>query len=890
VYDLFFSYARQDTERVVAILGALRDEGLQVWFDQTDVADFASVTRSIREGLGQSKALIAYYSLTYPQRHACQWELTAAFVAAQQDGDVRRRVLVINPEASAEHVYPVELRDARFAAAPTPTDFPALRLLARKVAEHLQALAGPLADIRPLDKPRWFPKEGTRYRHFVGRTTELWRVHSSLHARDAPIIGKAGPDSTQIIGLGGVGKSLLAEEYALRFGAAYPGGVFWLRAHGNDETGTTMSPTERETVREDQLREFAHNLGLPIEGRVPSEIEGDLAAEIERRGLACLWVVDDVPSGLDPESLRRWFAPHPLARMLLTTRSHEYANLAEPLQLGVLSASEGFELLVSRRAPDTPQEEDAARGIVQDLGGHALALDVAAAALKRSTGSLNFQEFRAKLAEPAEDVLEFAADLASHLPNGHQKDIAGTLIHSLRLLGDEGWDLLRLASVLAVAPISPTFVGIVFTLADELEPDAAQRRALIAARDAEDLSLADMLEGGLRAVHALVSRAVRFRDASPQRARALRAAAVKIIVIVLSATSRDPSLHQGVELEVVHARELTKSGDDDADQRLLGHLAEYEHAKGDYRAAVQQLRQHVDYHRQAKGPDDRDTLSWSSALVATLQQAGDVTGAHVLAEEVAEDTAHALGPEDPTTLEAMNNRAIALAARGNLVGSLQLHEEVLSTRRRVLGPEHRDTLTSMSNVAEVLRRLGDLPRSRKLNEEALDALRRTYGRDHPETLTTLNNLGLVLRAQGELDAARTLQEESVAVHRRTLGPEHPATLNTLVNLASVLGHQGKVKEARKLEEEALAVSRRVLTREHPQTSVAAWNLLQTLRRLRDREASRAVLENDLLWLLERDPATLDEQQQQIRQWLTQMDIDKVTSRRLPWWKRLFVHS
>jgi hypothetical protein len=28
----------------------------------------------------------------------------------------------------------------------------------------------------------------------------------------------------------GVGNSLLVEQYALRFAAAYPGGVFWLRA------------------------------------------------------------------------------------------------------------------------------------------------------------------------------------------------------------------------------------------------------------------------------------------------------------------------------------------------------------------------------------------------------------------------------------------------------------------------------------------------------------------------------------------------------------------------------------------------------------------------------------------------------------------------------------
>jgi TIR domain len=75
VYDVFVSYARRDSERVVPIVGALRGEGVRVWFDETDVPDFASITRSIREGLAHSKALVAYYSTTYPRRHACQWEL-----------------------------------------------------------------------------------------------------------------------------------------------------------------------------------------------------------------------------------------------------------------------------------------------------------------------------------------------------------------------------------------------------------------------------------------------------------------------------------------------------------------------------------------------------------------------------------------------------------------------------------------------------------------------------------------------------------------------------------------------------------------------------------------------------------------------------------------------
>ena len=73
---------------------------------------------------------------------------------------------------------------------------------------------------------------------FVGRLKEMWEVHSLLHAGDvAQITGAAAATGGigQVQGLGGVGKSLLAEEYALHFGAAYPGGVFWVRAYGNDD-------------------------------------------------------------------------------------------------------------------------------------------------------------------------------------------------------------------------------------------------------------------------------------------------------------------------------------------------------------------------------------------------------------------------------------------------------------------------------------------------------------------------------------------------------------------------------------------------------------------------------------------------------------------------------
>ncbi len=76
------TWAEGDIDRARELAGALRAVGLRVWFDETEVADFASITRAVEDGLARSKALLAWYSKAYPTRRACQWELTAAFLAA----------------------------------------------------------------------------------------------------------------------------------------------------------------------------------------------------------------------------------------------------------------------------------------------------------------------------------------------------------------------------------------------------------------------------------------------------------------------------------------------------------------------------------------------------------------------------------------------------------------------------------------------------------------------------------------------------------------------------------------------------------------------------------------------------------------------------------------
>jgi len=338
-YDIFFSYPHKDLKEVNRILEAFRAKGLNVWIDQSEIQDYASITRSIIEGVAHSKVLLAYNSLNYAHSRACQWELTAAFLAAQREGDPRQRVLIINPKENAEHIHPVELRDELFQKA--PADQQGIDSLAASVATHVSAIEGTIGEIRPLIQPRWFGKKGTGSNRFVGRLPDMWHIHSSLHSAEVPIITGATSTTVQIHGMGGLGKSLLAEEYALRYAAAFPGGVYWLRAFGNDDVKAAMGPDEREAERIRQIRDIAAAYGIPVKDRSPEEIEAHLARKLGNNE-PFLWVVDDMPSGMDVETLDRWLAPHPLGKTLITTRTKEYNSLGRLIPLDVLTPDEAW--------------------------------------------------------------------------------------------------------------------------------------------------------------------------------------------------------------------------------------------------------------------------------------------------------------------------------------------------------------------------------------------------------------------------------------------------------------------------------------------------------------------------------------------------------------------
>jgi hypothetical protein len=374
-WDVFFSYRRHDLDRAQPLLDALAKAGVRVWRDQSDIPDHESITSEIRQGIANSKGLLAFYSLTYPTSNPCQQGITTAWLAAQEiERDANRRVWIVNPEKTFEHL-PELLRDQQLAVIRDDSTF---ATIAQAVKERLTALNGTLLGSGARDRPTHHGISPIQANRFTGRAKELWDLHGKLTANRISIItGVYGQAAAQVRGLGGNGKSLLAREYSIRFGPAYPGGVFWLNAYGHDDSKGPLDAEQREALRQNQIREFATQCDVPTEGLKRGEIEASLWQAVEKRGEPCLWIVDDVPSRLSQDELQNtWNARWAGASTLMTTRSQEYGSLGGTLDVGVLSPDEAFRLLCLHRHP-TGAEESSARRIVDLLGYHPLAVEVA---------------------------------------------------------------------------------------------------------------------------------------------------------------------------------------------------------------------------------------------------------------------------------------------------------------------------------------------------------------------------------------------------------------------------------------------------------------------------------------------------------------------------------
>jgi tetratricopeptide (TPR) repeat protein len=555
-YDAFLSFTRKGHPDLARrIYRALDKVGIRVFIDER-ISEGDPISDEIITALAQSRTLIVVYSRQYLGRNACQEELRRVFIAAQAEGDPSQRIIVVNPEDGNDHIAPAELRDARYVAArESDAD---LSGLIRAVRDRINALPGPMSAIRHTSQPRWLPPQIPGTPGFVGRHHDLWRLHTTLRAADFPLTHatSSGPAAV-ITGMAGIGKTSLARAYAWNFGAAYPGGVYLTILTGARDFDTAVAQ------QAENVRLIAHSIGLPVNGADDDQIRVLIGEHIDRQPGLSLWIIDDLPSRLDPQIVHRLVIPARCVRTIFVSRDAGYGSQAGLIPLDGLTVTDGEAVLKRARAIEGSDERDAARRITKRLGGHPLALTFAAASLRNRHGLRSYADYAATL-EPDHDVLSLVGQ-------------------SLRTLDPVERLVLQLAGVLDYQALPAQLIGIVLSAIAGQSADTGRALGHL-----ETLALARR-DGTSWYIHPLIGDAARLAGPPPPVSSEALAVAAARGILTLAASATSGSAAYAIRLARILAEPPTLG--DAAEADLLRRLiAEHYESIGDVVQAARMRR------------------------------------------------------------------------------------------------------------------------------------------------------------------------------------------------------------------------------------------------------------------------------------------------------------
>ena len=215
---------------------------------------------------------------------------------------------------------------------------------------------------------------------FAGRSSEIEELASLFQLDDEKSKSKSKVDIAAVCGLGGVGKTSLAIEYAQQKKDYYTGGVYWFS--GEDDTKFESSVNDLAIRLETKSDSFVHTLSATL-------------ALISRNENKWLLILDNMDQlDLSANIVKLVSGPwqqRASGHLLITTRRKptavtnaiRYLDERRCLSLKCFDIDEGKKFLFHRVGIVHNVEVDtAAEKLVQELGGLPLALEQAGAYIK----------------------------------------------------------------------------------------------------------------------------------------------------------------------------------------------------------------------------------------------------------------------------------------------------------------------------------------------------------------------------------------------------------------------------------------------------------------------------------------------------------------------------
>ncbi len=682
----------------------------------------------------------------------------------------------------------------------------------------------------------------------MGRETELAAIHSLLLGGAQVALDQRAARSGGLTGLGGVGKTTLACEYAHRHLGDYEH-ICWVNAEGEDPSATFAA------LADDPLR-----LGAEAGATVPERVVA-VKQHLERATGAVLLVLDNVDH---PEGWPQLVPAGPWIRVLVTTRLTDLEGVRR-INVDRLPPEKALELLLgsteaARNPPDSAEE------LCRELDYLTLALAVAAKILAKGvrTPAMLLAEVRKKGVVPFFDEKGVPKLLGKDSSLRRLFDASVGLLdeadevdaHAMRMLWVGGW--------FAAAPIPR---DVLFNAAARMAGEAMSDEVGIAALERlVGLGLVQLDVAGLPFLHRVVGAYARARGgetasnavketlgfvawATASEMMALRALAPLASHLAEAARKLDgqsPEWHLCIALKLAqHYRSMARDADCLALCAVLAPslgetlwASHFYNEGGQALARQGQYSEALGYHQRSLAITEKTLGPEHPVTAITLHAIGQVLASQEKDAEAVDNYRRALvikesalGPEHPETAITLTALGQALASQGQYAEALEAYVRSLAIKEKTLGPEHPET-------ASVLQSIGQALANQELYAEALAYYRRslaiqqkTLGSEHPWTANTLHYIGQVLASQGNCAEALDNYQRALVIKEKLLGREHPDTAITLNAIGQALALQGKYAEALVYYERSLAIEEKTLRPEHSSTAISQFELGRCLRDL-----------------------------------------------------------
>ena len=599
--------------------------------------------------------------------------------------------------------------------------------------------------------------------YFTGRDAVLAQLHETFTSKrkgvaNLPLV---------ISGLGGIGKTQLAIEYAYRFQEEYQY-IFWLRA---------------EELLASDFAAIATTLDLPIK----HDENQNIAVATVKRWLQThenwLLVLDNV---VDVENARGFLPSGMQGHVLFTARTSLVGNALLRIEPGTMKPEDAILFLLRRTKrypidtfldtiPETEQQH--AKALAERMGYLPLALDQAAAYIERTNCGLvgyvsRYEQRRTRLLsergnsgvdhpEPVATTWSLSFEEVEH------KNAASTdLLRLCAFLDPDAIpEEMLTAGASELTPSLQTVVTDIFELDDSI---ITLYEYSLVRRNHDEKTLT---------IHRLVQTVLKDNmDADIQRQWAERT--VRMVNQALPDLSfKAHTLYQQYLPHVQVCATLIQQWSMTFPEalRLLLQTGKYLHEHGQYRDAEKLLQQLLAIQEQ--------TLGEHLDVAFTLNELGELA-----------------------------------RLQGKYNQSIPLHQRALTIRERLLGQDHPDVATSLNNLARPYHHFARYSEAETLYQRALKIREQVLEPEHPDVAHSLNDLAVLYDAQGRYKEAEQLYQRALKIREQALGPEHPDTSETLGNLAGLYSMQGRDIYAHKLLQDALAIRIKVLGSKHPDTA------------------------------------------------------------------------